>query len=163
MTDRDIHPNAAPMSKGSRLPIMLMIILTYGIFGPPVGAFWFWFGLLPIGIINDLQSGKFDILRYIEFMRSMAGGFVFSIPFSYVFGFIQAFLTGAFLGGLYVAAGKVGYLAAIIAPVIIGFIVYAFMVFGEGSESVFWIWVACVGVLSSLTLRFLFRWLFAKS
>ena len=143
----------------------LPIILLYAILGPPVGAIIFLLGALLISIGDSPDSYTLDIPSAVEMLRFVSGVvliLLFAMMASYVFGFMQAFFTGLLLAEAHARTRGAGYLAAFLAPLAISAPAWAVMVFFFDAQHDFAASLAAVGIASSLSLRFLFRGLFAK-
>ncbi len=135
------------------------IILIYALLGPPVGSVIFLLGVFLISLEDGFKSVALTEPSVIETLKGVGYFilfFVFTIPFSYIYGFVQALLTGAVLSEILKRRGKAGYLAAFLTPLVIGLGVYVISDFGIEREREVAAAMVVVGVLASLVLRFLF-------
>ncbi len=142
------------------------IILIYAFLGPPVGSLLFLLGVFLFSLQDEINYGVLadpSVLGVLKGIGAFLLFFIFTIPFSYMFGFVQALLTGVVLSGLHNKNGKAGYLAAFLTP--LGISAGAYAVFGFGFEfgQGFAAAIAAIGVLTSLILRFLFRGAFENN
>jgi len=138
----------------------LSIILIYAVLGPPVGGLLFLLGILFISLGDGLRHAALtdlSVVGMLKGIRSFLLFYIFTIPFSYMYGFVQALLTGAVLSELLKRRGEAGYAAAFLAPLVIGLGAYLVFDFGLEHDRALAAVIVAAGVLASLVLRLLFR------
>ena len=153
VTHQDETVTCAPRR---RLPI----ILIYALLGPPVGAIVLLLSMFITSFAEAISREGLGVLS-VENLPSFAtifGVAYIVIAFSYLFGFVQALLTGVILAEWRTRFGGAGYLAAFIAPLCVGLAAYAVLLpaapgFGHGVPLL----LGAIGIAASLILRFFFR------
>lgn len=143
----------------------LPIILIYGFLGPLVGGFLFLLGSAVFVLAIEIKRDGLAALSFAEVLPFLASFFllwIFSIPFSFLFGFVQALLTGLALAEWRMQTGRVTYFDAGLAAFIIGIIACLVLAGPLETSHAFAVSVAIIGILASLILRFVFRAVFAK-
>jgi len=154
-------------SRKSRRP---RIILIYTLVGPPVGGI---LTLLAIFISSAITSG---LEIWLGNVRTEPVLTILSVPmmfvgfalFGYIFGGIQAFLTGAYISLVAGKDGKFGYLTATACAVLVGAltsgVLAVFYWVGVGFvPAVELAYLAFVGVISSIIVRWMKRHSFRKA
>ena len=142
----------------------LPIVLIYAFLGPPVGAIVLLLSMFITSFAEAISREGLGALS-IENLSSSASYFSIAhifIAFSYLFGFVQALLTGVILAEWRARFGGAGYLAAFIAPLCVGLAAYAVLLpaapgFGHGVPLL----LGAIGIAASLILRFFFRSIFS--
>lgn len=147
--------------KPSQLDRRLPIFFIYFVVGPPVGGLLFT-AFFTISMLHGFVFGEVAEAGD-AFFRFLGGLFVMvplAVIFSYFFGGVQAAVTGLFISGFAPRNGRFGYLTAFVAaigPSLAG----AFLI---ARESIFFgTWLAAIGTLASLMVRYIFRRRFSPS
>lgn len=163
MMANDIHDATAVKHEPRR---RLPIIFIYALLGPPVGAIVFLSGALLAAAYQSLKLNGWEGVSLSDALQSLAVVpvvLLYAIPFSYLFGFVQALLTGVALAELRARTGKARYLEAVLVPLVIGAGAYAVMAAGLYPVYDFAAAIVAIGIAASLVLRFLFRRAFATA
>ena len=155
-----LSPEVEKGSKGGRLAIFAI----YLAFGPPMGAIIFVVTIVAAGLIGRLfeiatgqpagSSQLTDIINLLFFFSAMP----IIIMLSYLFGGLQAAVTGIIIAVSSGKGRKFGYGLAFLAPVIPS--AAALFVLGRGETGLGW-FLGVIGVTASLAIRYLFRARFA--
>ncbi|MEO1136379.1 MAG: hypothetical protein AAFW68_07190 [Pseudomonadota bacterium] len=151
ITYKDFDELERKIEPDRRLPIFFI----YLIFGPPIGGVIFaigWFGALFISQISSTTIVPAEALW--THAQAFPLFLLLSIVFSYLFGGVQAILTGLFISAFAKRNGKFGYRMALLASFsgsLLGGLLFA------RDSLTFLALLTAIGVLASILIRFVFR------
>lgn len=136
-------------------------ILIYGLFGPPVGGLIAYIILLVYAARGEYWWADFRE-NTLEVLASLSTGLIAFPLYGYLFGGVQALLTGLIVKTFADTDGRFGYMTAFVAATLVGVVVGLFLTtgyfFSIGYAPVIaFVVLAVIGITASLIVRFLFR------
>ncbi len=137
------------------------VIVLYSIFGPPIGGLIVYLIFLAYTARNEYFLADFRE-NTLEVLTSLLGGLISFPLLAYLFGGVQALLTGALIKRLSDSDGRFGYLTAFFAAMWVG-VCMSFVLSAAYFFSIGYIPVSAIvalgvlGIVASLIVRFLFR------
>ncbi|WP_428409629.1 hypothetical protein [Hyphococcus sp.] len=155
MSDVQPHDATSSQEAGGR-GRKVATILIYLLLGPPVGGMIFAAFFSVSNVYNFLTGSS---ANQEDLVSGTVGLFVLAMPFSYMFGGLQAAMTGVIIAICTRNEGRFGYGLAFLASLVSSLV--GAVIFGRDAVG-FGVILVVVGVLSSLVLRFLFRKVFRE-